>query len=99
MDDRRRSANPSFLNHEQGVHDELRAFLEAAPDAMAIGDADGRISLVNAQTEKLFGYNRDELLGQPVEMLIPERYRGGHVHHRRGYADSPRLRPMGAGRE
>jgi PAS domain S-box-containing protein len=99
MDDRRRSANPSFLKREKFVPDEFRALLEAAPDAMVIGDANGRISLVNAQTEKLFGFNRDELLGQPVEMLIPERYRGGHVHHRRGYTDSPRLRPMGVGRE
>jgi PAS domain S-box-containing protein len=81
------------------VHDEFRALLEAAPDAMVIGDADGKISLVNAQTAKLFGYNRDELLGQPVEMLMPERYHGGHVHHRRSYTESHRLRPMGAGRE
>lgn len=99
MDDRRPFTNPSFPNQAQGVRDEFRALLETAPDAMVIGDEHGKIALVNAQTEKLFGYNRDELLGQPVEMLIPERYRGGHVHHRRGYTESPRLRPMGAGRE
>ena len=66
---------------------------------MVIANEHGKISLVNAQTEKLFGYKREELLGQPVEMLIPERYRRHHVDYRREYSTSPRLRPMGAGRE
>jgi PAS domain S-box-containing protein len=66
---------------------------------MVIADDQGKIVLVNAQTESLFGYRREELLGQPVEMLIPERYRGHHVHYRKDYSQSLRLRPMGAGRE
>jgi len=69
--------------------------LEYAPDAAVIVDADGRIRLVNAQTERLFGYYREELIGQPVEMLIPARYRGNHVKERSGYAGDPRVRPMG----
>jgi PAS domain S-box-containing protein len=66
---------------------------------MVIANEQGKIILVNAQTEKLFGYKREELLGLPVETLIPERYRGNHLHYRRDYTDAPRLRPMGAGRE
>jgi PAS domain S-box-containing protein len=75
------------------------AFLEAAPDAVVIIDADGRIALVNAQTELLFGYSREELLGQPVERLLPERFRPGHAAHRENYRSDPRTRPMGAGLE
>ena len=75
----------------------FRALLEAAPDAMVIVDARGRINLVNAQAERLFGYTRDELLGQLVEALIPPRFRGAHRGHRSGYFHDPRVRPMGAG--
>lgn len=71
-------------------------FLEFAPDAVVCADQDGRIVLVNQQTENLFGYERDELMGQPVEVLVPERYRGGHVGHRTGYFSDSRTRPMGA---
>ena len=73
--------------------------LEAAPDAMVCVDADGRIALVNAQTERLFGYRRDELVGQPVEMLVPDAVRDAHPGHRAGYVTDPRPRPMGAGME
>jgi two-component system, cell cycle sensor histidine kinase and response regulator CckA len=73
--------------------------LEAAPDAIVGVHADGRIALVNAQTERLFGYPRAELIGQPVEMLVPEAVRAAHPAHRLGYLSDPRPRPMGAGME
>jgi protein-histidine pros-kinase len=77
----------------------FRDLLEAAPDAMVIVDQSGRIVLVNAQTEKLFGYTRAELLGQAVELLVPNRYRAAHSGHRAGYSVSPRARSMGSGLE
>jgi hypothetical protein len=73
--------------------------LEAAPDAMLCVEADGRIALVNAQAERLFGYRREELVGQPVEALVPDAVRGVHPGHRAGYVADPRPRPMGAGME
>ena len=77
----------------------FRGLLEAAPDAFLLIDQTGAIVLVNSQAERLFGYTRDELLGQPVEALVPERFRGNHPAHRTGYAREPRVRPMGEGRE
>lgn len=73
----------------------LRAVMDATPDAMVISSTDGRITLVNAQAEQLFGYDRTEMIGQPVELLQPERYRNTHVTHRQRYTDGPRTRPMG----
>ncbi|MDT4979723.1 MAG: hypothetical protein QOG07_1602, partial [Pseudonocardiales bacterium] len=73
--------------------------LEAAPDAIVGVSADGVIVLVNAQAERLFGYPRDELLGERLEMLVPESVRDNHPHHRAGYASDPSPRPMGAGME
>lgn len=73
--------------------------VEAAPSAMIMSDSGGRIVLVNSQTERLFGYGRDELLGQPISMLIPDRFRQGHPGHVAGFFRDPRARAMGAGRE
>jgi protein-histidine pros-kinase len=75
----------------------FRSLVESAPDAMVIVDSTGQIVLVNAQTEKLFGYTRDELLKQSVEMLLPERFRGSHQRHRAGYMSQPHMRAMEAG--
>jgi two-component system, cell cycle sensor histidine kinase and response regulator CckA len=73
--------------------------LEAAPDAMVCVDRDGRIALVNAQAERLFGYGRDELIGQLVDMLVPDAVRPVHPELRGGYVTDPVPRPMGAGSE
>ncbi len=77
----------------------FRGLLESAPDAIVIVDAEGEIKLVNKETEKLFGYSRQELLGQRVEMLVPERYQQYHSGHRAEYVAEPRVRPMGVGLE
>jgi len=74
---------------------EFRAGLEAAPDAMLIVDAQGVIDFVNAQADALFGYAQDEMLGQRVELLLPERYRTSHVAHRKNFFTAPRRRSMG----
>jgi diguanylate cyclase (GGDEF)-like protein/PAS domain S-box-containing protein len=73
-----------------------RALLETAPDAMVIVDRGGGIVLVNTQCEKLFGYPRAELIGQPVEMLVPEQLREAHVGHRSRFVAAASTRPMGA---
>jgi two-component system, cell cycle sensor histidine kinase and response regulator CckA len=76
-----------------------RGLLDAAPDSMVVVDGDGRIVLVNSQTERLFGYGRAELIGQPVELLVPERYWVRHRQHRSAYDARPQFRPMGSGLE
>ena len=92
------SASRSAL--DQALEEEkFRGLLESAPDAILLVDEAGRIALVNTQTERVFGYTRDELLGQPVEVLVPERFRSNHPAHRTGYAREPRVRSMGEGRE
>lgn len=77
----------------------FRALLNSAPDAMIVVDAEGKIVLANSQAEVLFGYTGAELLGQPVERLLPDRSRAHHVRHRSGYFRNPRVRFMGAGAE
>jgi len=77
----------------------FRVLIESAPDAMIIVDDAGEIAIVNGQTEKMFGYDREELLGNKIEMLLPDRIRESHVGHREGFADQPSLRPMGIGME
>jgi PAS domain S-box-containing protein len=87
------------VSERRAAETRFRALLESAPDAIVLVDADGRIALVNRRTEELFGYAAPEIVGQAVEVLVPERLRSGHVAHRAGYAEDPRTREMGAGLE
>lgn len=74
----------------------FRTLLDSAPDAMVIVNGDGEIEIVSSQTERMFGYGRDELRGQKIEMLLPDRIRRQHLKHRAGYVENPSVRPMGA---
>jgi len=82
---------------QQIAQERFRALLESLPDAVVTVNRDGRITMVNSQTEKLFGYTRVQLVGQKVEVLLPERFQGHHVAHRTGYFHEPGVRSMGAG--
>lgn len=86
----------SQQHRRQQAEKKFRTLLESAPDAMVIINNKGLITLINEQTEKLFGYRRDELVGQPVETLIPEQYQADHSKHRSKYISHPTTRPMGA---
>jgi PAS domain S-box-containing protein len=85
------------ITDRKRAEDKFRGLLESAPDAMVILGPDGKILLVNGQTENLFGYSRSELIGQPVETLVPERFRDRHPQHRNSYFTGPKARPMGMG--
>jgi PAS domain S-box-containing protein len=87
------------ITDRKRVEELFRGLLDSAPDAMVVVSAQGDVVLVNSQTEKLFGYKREELLGQPVEVLIPERFWNQHRHHRSSYSGHPQFRPMGVGLE
>jgi len=90
-------ANPLFSDSE--ITAQFTMALEAVPTGMLMVDADGYIVLVNAQIEKLFGYQRAEMIGMQVEQLIPQRYRDKHPEFRRNFFSAPQARPMGRGRE
>jgi PAS domain S-box-containing protein len=83
-------------SQEQALFEQL---FEFSPDAIVVTDSDGRITNANAQVERFFGYTRAELLGQPVEVLVPERFRRTHPARRKEYTDQARVRPMGVGLE
>ena len=84
------------LRHSE---EQLRALFEFSPDAIIASDQDGRITQVNARVESTFGYNRTELLGQSIDVLVPERFRRTHPEHRKDYSNQARVRQMGAGLE
>jgi PAS domain S-box-containing protein len=81
------------------VEARFHGFIESAPDSIVIVNAEGRIELVNGQTERLFGYQRNELVGELIEVLVPERHRAQHSGHRNSYFAAPRQRAMGRGLE
>jgi PAS domain S-box-containing protein len=85
------------ITRRQRAEKKFRGLLESAPDAMVVVDKLGIVTIVNSQTEKLFGYDRAEIVGQTIEMLVPKRFRKKHVKHREGYYVDHPVRPMGIG--
>ena len=88
---------PPDQNRSLETH--LRAAVESAPSGLVMADATGRIVLVNREIERMFGYSREELLGRPIEMLVPMRSRSAHPEYRAAFLRDPRVRAMGAGRD
>jgi two-component system, LuxR family, sensor kinase FixL len=95
---RMRGASLDITKRKQ-AEEQFRLVVEAAPSAMIMVNTEGRITLVNTQAEAVFGYAREELIGHPIEMLVPERFRSHHMSDRRSYLRDAQARPMGAGRE
>ena len=96
---------PLFTGYLRDITERKRAeqrfqlVVESAPNGFVMIDEAGQMVLVNSQTEKMFGYNREELLGRPVEMLVPERFRKQHPQYRAGFFANPKARAMGMGRD
>jgi PAS domain S-box-containing protein len=87
------------ITERKRLEHRFKQAVESAPNAMVMINESGTILMVNVQTEVSFGYPRTELIGQPVEILVPERFRGGHAGFRQAYFATPQSRPMGAGRD
>ncbi len=87
------------ITKKKRAEEGFRQVVEWAPIGMILVDRDGAINLVNSQAERLFGYRREELIGQPIEILLPARYRAGHPTQRQGYFTNPVARPMWSGRD
>ena len=87
------------ITERKQAEEKFRLAVEASPSGIALVDREGKIVLVNTQTEKMFGYSRAEMIGQPVEIIVPERFRAVHPTHRAKFLAAPEARAMGAGRE
>ncbi|MGD2066977.1 MAG: PAS domain S-box protein, partial [Candidatus Bathyarchaeota archaeon] len=87
------------ITERKQAEEKFRLAVEAAPNAMVTVNKKGEILMANSETERLFGYDRDELLGQPVEILVPERYRRKHIKYRQGYYGKAEKRALGSGRD
>jgi PAS domain S-box-containing protein len=85
------------VTESRRTEQQFRTLIESAPDAMVLASRDGTILLLNNQSERLFGYHRDELLGKAVEILVPARFRDAHPGHRSKFFHEPRQRPDGSG--
>ena len=87
------------ITERKQAQEQFRLVVEAAPSAMIMVNTEGRITLVNTEAEAVFGYPREQLIGHPIEMLVPKRFSSHHIAYRHGYLGDARARPMGAGRE
>ena len=95
----RRMGTMIDITERKRAEDKFRLAVEASPNAIVMVDGQGKMMLVNGLTEQLFGYSRAELIGQSVEMLVPERLRVEHPAHRAAFFGAPQARAMGAGRD
>ena len=81
------------------ANEQFRLVFESAPNAMILTDSTGKVAMVNKQTELLFGYDRNEIIGNKIEILVPHRLKQNHPEHRKKFYEHPKARPMGAGRD